>query len=269
MIAGLIRAGFLHVLHRGVYAVGHLALAPFAREQAALLACGAGATVSHRSALHLWGLLDVAPADVDVTVRHHCRPKPGIRLHRVLLDPRDIRNRHGLPVTSPAQSLIACAAEATDRELEDALAEARAHRLIREGELEQVLDRAGRQRGAARMRALLKAEGEPGITRSHAERRFRRLLREAGLPEPRTNVRLACGVEVDFLWEAERVVVEVDSWQFHGHRRAFERDRKKSIILTDAGYLAIRITWKQFTEQAVWLVAQLARTLDRCARVEG
>jgi very-short-patch-repair endonuclease len=268
-IRRLIEGGFLHPLHRAVYAVGHRALPPFAMEQAAILACGDGSLVSHRSALYLWGLLNPAPKVVDITVHRRCRAKDAIRLHHGPVHPRHVRTRHGLPVTSPALSLIDFAAQATVDELDDAVAEARAHRLIREGELEKTVEQASQRRGAARMRAFLTAEGEPGITRSRAERRFRRLLREAGLPQPKTNVRLACGVTPDFLWEAERVVVEVDSWKFHGHRRAFEGDRKKSIILTDAGYLVIRITWKQFTKETLWLIAHLARALDRRARLAG
>jgi very-short-patch-repair endonuclease len=269
VIRGLIEAGFLHPLHRAVYAVGHLALPTYARQQAAIFACGDDAVISHRSALHMWGVIPNPPAEVDVTVSCRTRPKDGIRLHRAPIDPRDIRTRHGLPTTSPALSLIDFAAEASDDELDDAVGEARAHHLIREGELEQAVARVGRRRGAARMRAFLKAEGEPGITHSHAERRFRTLLREAGLPQPRTNILLPCGVKPDFLWEAEKVVIEVDSWKFHGHRRAFENDRKKSIILTDAGYLVIRVTWKQFTEEPAWLIANLARALDRRARLAG
>jgi very-short-patch-repair endonuclease len=85
------------------------------------------------------------------------------------------------------------------------------------------------------MRAFLRNDGEPAITRSRAERRFQKLLRDAHLPSPRVNARVG-GYEADFLSEAEKVILEVDGWRFHGHRRAFERDRKKDMIFTDAGY---------------------------------
>ncbi len=71
------------------------------------------------------------------------------------------------------------------------------------------------------------------------------------------------GVNADFLWENEKLILEVDSWRFHGHRSAFERDRKKDMILRDAGYLVIRVTWRQFTQEPLALIAHVARALDR------
>jgi very-short-patch-repair endonuclease len=164
--------------------------------------------------------------------------------------------------------VIDLAVEASPRELEDAVAEARVKRLIRKGELEAAVERAGRRRGAARVREFLRAEGGPAITRSRAERKFRHLLREARLPVPRLNVRIA-GREVDFLWDRENLVLEVDSWQFHGHRHAFERDRRKDMILADAGYHVTRVTWRQFSEEPLPLIAHIARTLDRATRPHG
>jgi very-short-patch-repair endonuclease len=260
-----IRSHTLHVLFRGVYAVGHLALAPNGRERAALLACGDGSVISHRSAAALWGLIDQAPTTIDVTVRRgHRRTKPGIGLHRNRLSERDIRTRHGLLVTSPARTVIDLARRAGPAELERLIAEARAKRLIRDGELEKALAAGGSRPGTGRLRALLRAEGQPGLTRSEAERMLRRLLREAGLSQPRTNVRLG-HYEVDFLWEAEKVVLEVDSWQFHGHRGAFENDRRKALALQAAGYQVIRITAAQLKDEPIYVIAQLARTLTYAA----
>lgn len=262
--------GLLHRLHHGVYAVGHLALAPLALEQAALLACGDRGLISHTSALGLWGIVSAPPSEVHVmVVGHDCRRKAGIRVHRVKdIDDRDVRRRNGLPVTSPARSLIDVAASASLTELDDVIAEARARRLIRDGELERVLERCERTRGAPRMRAFLKAEMSPGLTRSKAERVMRRLMRAANLPEPVPNQRVA-GWEVDFLWDAEKLVVEVDGPQFHGHRRAYERDRRKDLELTTAGYVVIRITPRQLDEEPFVVVAHVARMLDRRAQDLG
>jgi very-short-patch-repair endonuclease len=264
MIDRLIRKGYLHPLYRGVYAVGHTALPQFGREQAAILACGEGAVISGRSALYLWGIVSEGPREVDVTT---CgsgrRRRAGINLHLTKrLATQDIRKRHGLAVTFPARALIEYAAEASPDELGDAVAEARSGKLVRDGELEAAAERAGALRGGAQMRAFLKAEGGPAITRSRAERRFRRLLQEAKLPEPRLNARVA-GIRPDFLWEAEQVVLEVDGFRWHGHRRAFENDRKRDRILADAGYHVIRVTWRQFTEETLALIAHIARMLDR------
>jgi len=261
------RCGALHRLHRGVYALGHLALAPFAREQAALLACGRGAVISHRSAAHLWGLAP-APNSVDVTiVRGQRRPKLGVTVHESsTLEERDLRRRHGLPVTSPARTLIDFALTAISTELDDAIGEARAKRLIRDGELETAVARAGRRAGAGQIRGFLRDEQEPALTRSNAERRFRRFLRQARLPQPKVNVRIG-RYEVDFVWEPEKVVLEVDGWKFHGHRQAFERDRKKDMALADLGYHVIRVTYRHFTEEPLALIAHIARVLDRRSRI--
>jgi hypothetical protein len=166
------RAGALHRRHRGVYAVGHEALAPFAVEQAALLACGPRAFISHRSAAWLWGLSERRPPVVDVTiVGSQRRPKVGVRLRRVQgIERRDMRRRHNLPITSPARTIVDLAADTSGDELERLIAEARAKGLLRSGELEKAVERSAGRRGIKRLRALLKAEGGPGVTRSEAER---------------------------------------------------------------------------------------------------
>jgi very-short-patch-repair endonuclease len=250
-----------------VYAVGHLALAPYANEQAAVFACGAGAVISHRSAAYLWGLLEAHPRDVEVTmVGRHCRPKAHVRIHRVAtIDDGDVRLKHGLHLTAPARTVIEMAAEGSERELEAVIAEARIRGLLRHGELERTLEAAGFRKGTGRLRALLRAEGEPGITRSDGERRLRRLLRAAGLEQPISNVKIA-GWEVDFLWPEQRVVLEFDSYAFHGHRAAFERDRRKDMALRDTGYTVIRITARQLRDQPFALIAHIARALERAAR---
>jgi very-short-patch-repair endonuclease len=93
-------------------------------------------------------------------------------------------------------------------------------------------------------------------------------VRQAGLPQPQTNVRLG-RYEADFLWAAEKVIVEVDSWRYHGNPRAFERDRRKDLALQTAGYQVIRITAKQLELEPYVIVAQIARALDRAARSRG
>ncbi|HEY2162242.1 MAG TPA: DUF559 domain-containing protein [Solirubrobacteraceae bacterium] len=265
-----IKVGTLHRRHSGVYVVGHLALAPYANEAAALLACGEAAVISHRSAAWLWGLLSERPTEVDVTlIGSQCRPKQGIRRHRVKrLDDRSLRRRHGLPATSPARTVIDLAAEASDAELERAIAEGRAQGLIREGELERALEEAGTRPGTGRLRALLRAEGDPGITRSEGERILRRYLRAAGLAQPVTNRKVGRW-EPDFLWREERVIVELDSWPFHRDRRAFERDRRKDMAMRDAGYTVIRITGRQLKDEPLMVIAHIARALDRAGREHG
>ena len=257
-----VERGLLHRRHRGVYLVGSPVPPPGAIELAAVLACGEGAVVSHRSAAGLWGLLPPHGEPVDVTVvRGHRRAREGIRVFTVgRIDRRDIDRSHGIPVTAPARTLIDIAADATDGEFEQAVSEARALRLLRDGDLEAALARAGHRRGTAKVRAFLRSERESGFTRSEAERRMRRLAREAGLPQPVCNERLL-GYSVDFLWTEYGVVVEVDGYQFHGHRSAFERDRRRDQALIAAGYTVVRITWRQLRHEPLWVAAVVASAL--------
>lgn len=269
-IKHLVRVGILNRVYRGVYVVGHLALAPLAKEQAAVLACGPRSVISHRSAAYLWGLTDRRPRTTHVTMTAPARRvQNGVRVHEVVrLSPAEVRRRGGIPLTSPARTIVDLAAEADGHELEGLIAEARATRLLRDGELEAALERAGKRRGVARLRALLRNEAGRAMTRSEVERRCRRLLQAAGLPQPRANGRVA-GYEVDFLWPEHRVVLEVDSFTFHGHRRAFERDRRKTMVLEDAGYRVIRVTPRQLAEEPYWVIAHIARALERYAPVAG
>lgn len=206
-----VRRQWLHRLHRGVYLTGHPPASHDARGLAAVLACGRGADLSQLSAAALWQLLPdaVGSRPVDIAVpRRNPGVKPGIRLYRATaLDQREVRVRGCTPLTSPPRTLLDLAASASGRELEQALAEAQRRRLASERELSTLLARHRGRPGTGPLRALLEAQATPGLTRSEAEERFLALVRAAGLPPPRTKVRLQ-GYEVDFLWPRERLVVE-------------------------------------------------------------
>jgi predicted transcriptional regulator of viral defense system len=103
MIDHRLRTGRLHRIQRGVYAVGHTAFVPFAEELAAVLACGDGAVLSHRSAAVLWGLLPTAGRDVEVTVPRRAGYRSGIRAYQWRLESRDIGRRKVIPATSLAR----------------------------------------------------------------------------------------------------------------------------------------------------------------------
>jgi very-short-patch-repair endonuclease len=259
-----IAVGELGVVHRGVYLVGHAAPAPFVYEMAAALYYRGHALISHRSAAAIWGLIPEPPTEVQLTiVGRDCRSRAGLRLSRTQnLDPRDFRWRAGLPVTAPARTLIDLSADATQPELEHSLAEARILKLVSRRELLAALARAPRRAGAGRLRALLEAEGDQGFTRSAAERRLLELITRAQLPRPEVNVRL-CGYEVDALWREAKLVVEIDGHAFHGHRAAFERDRKRDQILAAAGYRVVRVTWRQLVQEPLAVAVRLAQALAR------
>lgn len=229
-----INSGHLIRLHRGVYAVGHLALLPLADFSAALLAVGPHSALNHRASAVIWKLLDReegAPIDVAVTEGrpHH---RPGIRIHRV--KQLDIRVRQGLRVTSPAQTLASLAAYSSAATYERALNEAHKLRLIRD-------------------------DSNPGFTRSELENKFRRIIERSGLPTPKYNGEIA-GREVDAVWFPQRYAVEIDSWEFHAHRDAFENHRDKDHVIEAAGFRHARVTDRQMN-RPLELVARLARAL--------
>ena len=110
------------------------------------------------------------------------------------------------------------------------------------------------------LRTALEAGHEPRLTRSEAERRLLELIRAAGLPAPRTNVRVE-GLEVDVLWPRQRLIVEVDGFTHDGGRAAFERDRRRDARLLVAGYRVLRITWRELTEEPARVIATIAAGL--------
>jgi len=167
-------------------------------------------------------------------------------------------------VTSPARTVCDLAATEPRKDVERALEEAIFARLTTEREVEAVLDRHGNRPGSALMRAILHAEAGTGLTRSAAERALLKLIAAAHLPRPEKNVRVS-GHVADFLWRAERLIVEVDGYRFHGHRAAFERDRRRDRTLRAAGYEVIRITWRALKDEPFGVVADLTRALARAA----
>lgn len=246
-VAARLQSGRLHRLHPGVYAVGHAALSTEARYLAAVCAGGPGAALSHRSAAAWWGLLRAQPgAGVDVTTpRRSRKPAAGLVLHRTRrLAGDEVTRRAGVPVTSVARTLLDLADRVTPRQLERCVHEAAVLRILAPEEPSNVLARANGRRGAATLRALL--EEPPAPTRSVLEDRFLALCRDSGLPPPEVGAHRA-GMEVDFLWPSDWLVVEVDGFAFHGTRAAFERDRRRDAALARAGHRVARFSWPQVT----------------------
>jgi very-short-patch-repair endonuclease len=258
-IAHRLKAGLIQRLHRTVYLLGAAPPTVIGRARAASLACGEDAVVSHRSAAELLGLLPESGGDVEVTVPgRNVAPRAGIRRHRVAHLPReDVRKMRGLSVTSVARTICDLAATESHDTVERAWQEALYRRIVTPGALAAVLKREPARRGAPVIRALIR---DPRLTRSQRERLLLRLIGQAQLPKPVTNVRLH-GYLVDVVWPDQRLIVEFDGWQGHGHRLAFETDRKRDQILVAAGYRVLRITDRQLLEEPVAVVARIAQAL--------
>jgi very-short-patch-repair endonuclease len=237
------RIGRLHLLYRGVYAVGHRPPSPHARAIAAVFACGPTAVLSHRSAAALWGI-GRWRRDIDVTARgNHARR--GVTLHRSrTLEPQDVTHHHGIPVTTPARTLLDLADVLDDAALTRAVNEARLQRQLSLPDLAALLIRSP-GRATTRLRPHVEHATQP--TRSHFEDAFLVFAERYGLPRPEVNQQIA-GYEVDMLWRDQRVIVELDGWAYHDERTRFEHDRDKDAALLAAGFPVVRITWRRFTE---------------------
>ena len=242
-------AGRLHRIHQGVYAVGHTVLSTQGRLMAAVLACCPGAVLSHRHAAALWGLHRTSRAVIDVSTTRRLRGRPGIEVHHVRrLDPSDRTVRDGIPVTSVARTLLDFAEVAEQRQVERAIDEAERLRLFDLSAINALIARSTGRRGLKPLQAVLANASEPPATRSELEHRFAAFCRDAGLPQPAFNIMVA-GYEVDAVWEDRKLVVELDSWSFHGGRQAFEADRERDTALQLARYRVVRVTWRKLTRQ--------------------
>jgi hypothetical protein len=165
-------------------------------------------------------------------------------------------------VTSLPRTLLDLAEALDEDGLRRAFEEADRIKLLRMPELEQVCSRAGRRKGLVALRRLIDAAREPVTTRSPLEDRFAEFYREhlADLPAPLTNISILAH-EVDAYWPAHRLVVEMDGWEFHSHRAAFESDRARDAAMQAAGYRVIRLTHRQLKTEAPRITTQLRKML--------
>lgn len=168
--------------------------------------------------------------------------------------------RQGLPVTMPSRTLLDLAEVVGPQELEQAIGEAERRRLATRATLTAYLSQAHGRRGVAAIRAVLDREGGPAFTRSGAERRLLALIRSAALPAPRVNTERG-GYEVDFVWPREKLVVEVDGYEHHGSRRAFERDHRRDADLGPEFGQVLRFTWLQLEREPFFVVSRIAGEL--------
>jgi uncharacterized protein YjiS (DUF1127 family) len=256
----------LYRVHRGVYAIGTPHLDRLGRWLAAVLACGDGAVLSHRSAAALWGLLNPVAGPIEVTVlgRWSSR-RAGIRVHamRSLLRV-DVSQTRGIPCTTVERTLIDIAGGPAP-ELERAVEQAFALRLLGRNRMAEALARASGRRGVGELRRLLgRLLDDLPLTRSELERRFRKLVAGAGLPVPVVN-RHRARHRVDFAWPDRRLVIETDGRATHDNPYAFHHDRARDLDLELAGWHVIRLSWWQVVEEPARVVELLAKRLEETA----
>jgi very-short-patch-repair endonuclease len=240
-ITSQIRLGWLIPVHAGVYAVGHVPKHVHAQAKAALLAGGETAALSFAAAAALYQVGEW-PATLELSVIGY-RRRPGLRIHRPRdLPPHDIRIHLGLRVTSPARTVVDLQRRLTDPRLVRMVNDLRAGGHLGPTAFAELCGRS------ARVNRLL---GDGTFTRSHLEDLFRRFVRRHRLPMPVINATLPeTGREVDALYPEARLIIEIDSWAFHGDRAAFERDRAKDAQALALGYRTIRITERRMVSAA-------------------
>ncbi|MGH2919594.1 MAG: DUF559 domain-containing protein [Solirubrobacteraceae bacterium] len=270
-----VASGRWRQVHAGVYALSPAKLSREGRFTAAVLACGPGAVLSHRSAAALWGLRPDNRAVIDVTSRRRRgRQRTGITAHQGRLLARDIDAIDGIRCTSLARTLLDLAEVLERRGLERAIDRAEQLRLLDMHAINDVLDRANGRRGAPLLRAVLARHyAASTLTQSELEERFLLICLTAAVRAPEVNAWIALpgntGYRADFLWRSLRLIVEVDGHETHGTRLAFEEDRRRDQRLTLAGYRVVRFTWRQVTEEPERVAHTLRRLLSAAARASG
>lgn len=261
-VSRAVAAGRLHRLHQGVFAVGHTAISSDGRCLAAVLACGPGSLLSHYSAAWLWGLSNYGPAPYEVTTPIPRHGKPPLRIHhsRVLAGADRALERE-IPVTAMPRTLLDLAARARPRRLRRYLERAEELQLLDLAPIDDLLSRAGRHPGRGRLRRALADYRPPPFTRSEFERRFHAAVLAAGLPRPAVNFNVA-GLELDVYWPEHRFVVELDVFETHRTRGAFQRDRLRQEDLLLDGIGMTRVTDKRFDREPEAVIERIARLLE-------
>ncbi len=228
---------------------------------AAVLACGPGATLSHRSAARLWGLRHGSGASIEMTRAKGWRGPAGAKVHRASLPADERTVVDGIPVTTVPRTIVDLAAVIPGRQLERALNEAEVQGLTDPLSIPDLLERYPRRPGSAVLRALLNDQtAARGVTRNDFEERFVAFLDRHSFPRPRLNADVAVGgrfFSADCLWLDRQLIVELDGRAVHGTDQAFEGDRERDRILLAGGWRVTRVTWRQLRDDEAGVAADL------------
>ncbi|MCW2923385.1 MAG: hypothetical protein JWM98_789 [Thermoleophilia bacterium] len=268
-ITARVRAGRLHRIHPGVYAVGHAAPSRRGRQVAALLSCGEPSAIARRTALEVWGAWRATERPIDVVVNRRTRPRDGLLIHHTrVLEPIDVAHRSGVRVTTVARTLVDLALELDALQLANVIHELEHRRLFREEEFVACIERMQASVGTPVALTALEMRhiGSAG-TRSELERRVRALLVELGLELPEANVRVRTPIgwlEVDNAWRSASVYLEVDGPP-HARQRSRNSDRDRRIGLRAVGWREVRVGYLELDLDRAGVARRLLATLPRAA----
>jgi very-short-patch-repair endonuclease len=243
-------AGRLVRVYRGVYAAGHAHLTLDGRWMAAVLACGPGAALSHRAAAALWALRPAWRHWLEVSSTHEVTVR-GVLTHRV----RDMETTivRGIPVTTVGRTLTDLADVTNPRILHQVLDQAEILRLDA-----PVKVRNGRRGAGSLKRPLEQLDPLPHVPRSELERRFMALC-----PTKPAMGLVVEGFETDFAWPEHKVIAELDGWETHRTRTAFQSDRRRDVALRLAGWIVLRFTYRDVVYEPRYVTATLSRSCGR------
>jgi predicted transcriptional regulator of viral defense system len=262
--------GQLHRIHQTVYSLTPQVMTERGKFMAAVLACGSGAVLSHRSAAYLWGLVDSWEEPVDVTAPNRRGRSPdGVAAHRDgSLQPIDTTILYGIPCTTVARTILDFAGIEPEWKVRKVVAQAEVLRVLDKAKLRALLKRSRRRRGVARLRLILDSiHPQTKRTRSELERLFLAMCAKHSVPEPEVNVWLAAPngkrYQADFLWRDQRRIMEADSRRFHDTYTAFVEDRKRQQQLELAGWRVSRCTWEEVEREPRRLANTVRGLLSR------
>ena len=263
-ISRRVAQGRLHRLHTGVYAVGHSGVTRAGRWMAAVLATGPDAVLSHRDLAALHEIVDFTSGAIEVTLpRLGSRVRPGIRIHRTRRLGDDERTVvRGIPATTVERLMIDLAATISRRHLRRAYLEARRKDLIDLDRLDHALANSHGRRGIRSLRRIC-ADDSDGFVRARSplEVDFLRFCRQERIPEPQVNVWVG-GYLVDAYWPDAALVVELDSWEYHRDRDAFERDRERITELRALGITVMPITHRRLARSRPRVASLIRRAVS-------
>ncbi|MEA2350339.1 MAG: hypothetical protein QOG86_1280 [Thermoleophilaceae bacterium] len=257
-----VKRGRLHVVYRGVYAVGHSVISVRGRWMAAVLVGGHDAVLSHRDAGGAWNILAAGATRIEITTPRRLHSRPGIRAHMGKLPKDEVAVLDGIPITTVPRTIFDLAGREPQRRIETAIHEAEVQRLHDPLSLPDLIRRYPRARGVRMIRAIL-ADRERGTTATKQEfvDLFIEFLDSHGLPRPETDQWIRIGrrwIEADCVWREEKVIVELDGYAVHGTRRNFESDRARDRAIHITDWRVIRITWRQLHDERAELAADLS-----------
>jgi hypothetical protein len=201
---------------------------------------------------------------VTTPVPRKARPPIAVHYARALVV-EDRGFHEGVPVTTVPRTLLDVAATSRFDRLQRNIERAEELRRFDLRDVESLLDRTVGHPGHGRLRRAIKLYREPVFSRSGLERQFLTLVDKAGLARPATGFNVA-GYELDAYWLEERFAVELDVFETHGSRAAFERDRLRQEDLKLVGVEMIRVTGKRLEREPQQVVERVARLLAQRRR---